>query len=91
MEPAFDLEAIDAALEAQSSLAAGQSDQRIPLENFRIPGGNTLLIKWYQSCYVAHAHDFDHMLQLWVASYLVSCTILSSEILQSPSGCEIAC
>ena len=85
MEPAFDLEAIDAALEAQSSLAAGQSDQRIPLENFRIPGGNTLSIKWHPLCYVAHAHDFDHALQLCVASYRVSCIILSYEILQNSS------
>ena len=85
MEPAFDLEAIDAALEAQSSLTAGQSDQRIPLENLRIPGGNALSIQSHQSCFVAHAHDVDHVLQLCVASYRVSCTFLSSEILQNLS------
>ena len=39
MEPALDLEALDAALEAQSNLATGmQAEQRTAPESVRIPG-----------------------------------------------------
>ena len=38
MVPAFDLEAIDAALEAQSNLAAGPTEPRAAPESVRIPG-----------------------------------------------------
>ena len=43
MEPALDLEALDAALEAQSNnLAGGQASQRIAPEMVRIPGRDAL-------------------------------------------------
>lgn len=51
MEPALDLEALDAALEAQSNLATGmQAEQRTAPENVRIPGEHFLIARWYAQC-----------------------------------------
>ena len=48
MEPALDLEALDAALEAQSNnLAGGQANQRITPEMVSIPGRDALPHHFY--------------------------------------------
>ena len=54
MEPALDLEALDAALEAQSNRVAGEPEQRAALESVRIPGRGGSLDKasWGNACHL---------------------------------------